>query len=223
MQPEHHPRRVLAEARHLAAEGHYQEALANYLWIHEHSLDFGHSFAGVRLSFALFEWVGLGEKYPPARQALLAVLSRTVAAIENGEGSFTSFHDVAAINRALGDDPATVRLFQWIHHRQPELAGKCYHVAERVLTEAGEYATCICYVPDPAQRLEEICQSRRMTLEIAEENPALGSPEARLKEYADMKFAEETQRLIAILEGVGRTGEADHVREVARATGQGNG
>src|SRR5262249_5109242 len=161
-------------------------------------LEFDEALAGVRLSFALSGWVELGAVYPPARQALLSVRDRATRAIAQGEGSFALFHEVAAINRRLGDEAETVRLFGLLHQRHPELARQCYHVAEEALVQAGEYAICSSYVPDPAARLEEIRQLRQTTLEIAQENPRLGSPEARLREYAALKFRDETQRLIAI-------------------------
>jgi hypothetical protein len=106
MQPSSLPRTVLAEARHLAAEAKYDEALEKYLWFHRHALEHDQALAGVRLSFALAEWFELGQKYPPARQALLAARDEAAAAIERGEGSFSLFHDVASINRLLGARPA---------------------------------------------------------------------------------------------------------------------
>jgi hypothetical protein len=221
MQPSSHPRIVLAEARQLAAQGEYEEALEKYLWFHYHALEHDQAFAGVRLSFALSEWFELGEKYPPARQALFAARDEAAAAIERGEGSFSLFHDVASINRLLGDEAETVRLFKEAERRYPELAQRCYYVAEPVLAARGEYATCGRYLPDLEQRLEEIRHLHRMTLELAEESPTLSSPEARLKEYAAIRLAEETGRLVAILEGVGRTQDADRVREFVREMVQG--
>src|SRR5262249_53781347 len=106
-----------------------------------------------------------------------------------------------------------------LHQRHPELARQCYPVAEKALVQAGEYATCSSYVPDPAAWVEEICQVRQMTLEIAKENPRLGAPEARLREYAALRFLDETQRLIAILEGAGRTQDAERVRALVWAAG----
>jgi hypothetical protein len=51
-----------------------------------------------------------------------------------------------------------------------------------------------------------------VTLELAGEGPALSSPGAQLKEYAEVRLAQETGQLIAILEGLGRTQDADRVR-----------
>jgi hypothetical protein len=169
----------------------------------------------------VYEWFQLGQKYPPARHALLAARDEATAAIERGEGSFSLFHDVASINRLLEDEAETARLFKEADRRYPELAQRCYQVAEPVLAARGEYATCVSYIPDLEQRLEDIRHLHRMTLELAEESPTLSSPEAQLKEYAAIRLAQETGRLVAILEGVGRTQDADRVREFVRAMEQG--
>jgi hypothetical protein len=214
---DHVPTRVLREARSLAAQARYDAALEKYLWFHRHALEYNEALAGVRLSFALGEWVELGDRYPPARNALLSVREDAATALENGKGSFRLFMDVEAINRCLQDDARTVRLFELLHQRDPELARQCYPVAERALVESGAYAICISYLAGVEDRLEAIRQSYQMTLEIAGGSLVLGSPQAGLKEYAKLRLAEETRRLIAILEGTGRLEEADRVREFVRA------
>jgi hypothetical protein len=128
--------------------------------------------------------------------------------------------DVAAINRYLQDDGRTVQLFKLLHQGDPELARQCYALAERALVDGGEYATCISYLADLGQRLEAIRQSYQMTLQIAGENIVLGSPGAGLKAFANLRFVEETSRLIAILEGVGHLQDAERVREFVRAVGK---
>jgi len=213
------PRRVLEEAKSLAAQARYDAALEKYLWFHRHALEYNEALAGVRLSFALGEWVRLGEIYPPARDALLAVRDDAARALEGGNGSPLLFMDVAAISERLQDEAETVRLFQVLHRSHPELARQCYAVAEPALLGAGEYATCSYYLGDLQQRLEAIRQAYQMKLEIAGENLILGSPQARLKEHANLALVEQTDRLIAILEGVGRMQDADRVREFVRAQG----
>jgi hypothetical protein len=217
---DHVPRKVLQEARSLVTQARYDAALEKYLWLYRHALEYNEAFAGVRLSFVLSEWAELGEKYPPARDTLLSVRDETTAAFENSNGSFQLFMDVAAINEHLQDDARTVQLFKLLHQADPELARQCYAVAERGLVENGEYATCITYLADLEQRLEAIRQSCQRTLEIAEGNIVLGSPQAGLKEFANLKFDEESSRLIAILEGVGRLKDAERVRELVRTRGK---
>lgn len=214
---DHLPHKVLQEARSLASQGNHAAALDKHLWFHQHALEYNEALAGVRLSFALAAWVELGEKYPPARQALLSVRADATRAIENGEGSFALFHDVAAINQHLQDEAHTVEIFRLVHHRHPDLARECYPVAERVLVDHGEYATCISSVPDLDKRLEAIRELQQITLEMAQQDPILGTPDAGLREFAQLRFVEETSRLSAILEGVGRLQEAERVREFMRA------
>src|SRR5690349_21544262 len=60
------PQQILNEARDDARAKHYEEALEKYVWFHEHALEYRPSMSGVRLSFALSDWVKLGESYPPA-------------------------------------------------------------------------------------------------------------------------------------------------------------
>jgi hypothetical protein len=55
-------------------------------------------------------------------------------------------------------------------------------------------------------------------MEIAAESVVLGSPQAGLKEFANRKFEEETSRMVAILEGLGRLRDADRVREFVHAS-----
>jgi hypothetical protein len=75
-------------------------------------------------------------------------------------------------------------------------------------------------VSGPRPVSEAIRHFHWTTLELAEESPTLSRPEARLKEYAAMRLAQDTGRLIAILEGVGRTQDADRVREFVRKLGK---
>jgi hypothetical protein len=171
--------------------------------------------AGVRLSFALSWWLELGQSYPQAMQALITVRDKKALAIAQGQGSFALFHDVAAINRTLGEELKTVALFKWLHQTCPALAQPCYPVAQGDLVGQREYEICSCYIPDPRARLEEARQMRQIHLEIADENQALDSPQFR--EYADQRFAGEVGCILEILLGAGRKQEAEQVRESALA------
>src|SRR5262245_62591983 len=90
------PQQVLEEARDLAAQGRYEEALQKHLWFHENALKYDPDLSAVRLSFALGYWVELGEEYPKAREALVAIRDRGDQALRAGDRSFELFHEVAA-------------------------------------------------------------------------------------------------------------------------------
>jgi hypothetical protein len=205
------PRKVLDEARALARQGKYEEALQKHLWFHENALKHQPALTGVRLSFALADWIKLGEKYPKAREALVATRDKNTKAVSEGKGSFELFHDVSAINRYLGESPKTVELFKTLHDKQPALAKRCYHVAEKDLAAQGEYKLCSSYIADPLARLNSIQERRELNLQFAKDN------NPQLKTYAEKSFVEETCRLIEILVGADRKPDAEKLRERALA------
>jgi hypothetical protein len=210
------PQMVLREAASLRRRGRYAESLQKHLWFHDHALEHNPALAGVRLSFALADWLELAESYPEAMQALIAIRDRKTKALTDGKGTFELFHDVSAINGYLHEEQQTVALFKLLHKMYPELARRCYHAAEKFLVAHQNYEVCIAYIHDPIARFEEIRQLRRVQLELANENPALNIPQFR--DYAEGNFAEEVRRLIAILVGVGRRPDAERVRELGLAT-----
>jgi hypothetical protein len=210
------PKSVLREAVALMRQGRYAESLQKHQWFHDHALEYERALAGVRLSFALAYWLELAACYPEAMRALTAVRDRKAQALTGGKGSFELFHDVAAINGYLHEEPETVALFKRLHQTDPELARRCYPVAEKYLVAHQEYEVCVAYLPDPIARFEEARGLRQVHLELAGENPALG--QSHLGEYAEVHFAEAVGRLIAILVGTGRRQDAERVRELALAT-----
>jgi len=210
------PQVVLREAVALMRQGRHAESLQKHLWFHDHALEHQLALAGVRLSFALAYWLELAASYPEALQALTAVRDRKARALTDGTGSFELFHDVAAINGYLHQEPATVALFKRLHQMDPGLASRCYPVAEEFLVAHQEYDVCVAHLPDPVARFEDIRGLRQVKLELAGENPALG--QSHLADYAEVHFAEAVRRLIAILVGAGRRQEAERVRELALAT-----
>jgi hypothetical protein len=209
------PSAVLREAVTLMRQGRYAESLQKHLWFHDHALDYRPALAGVRLSFALAYWVELAASYPEAMQALAAVRDRKAKALTDGKGSVELFHDVAAINGYLHEEPETVALFKLLHQTDPGLAWRCYPVAEKFLVAHQDYEVCVAYLPDPIARFEAIRELRQVQLELADENPAVGTSEFR--DYVEGHFAEAVRRLIAILVGAGRRQDAERVRELGLA------
>ena len=69
------------------------------------------------------------------------------------------FKDIAAINEQWGHESTTCRLFKDLKDQQPELATRCYPVAEDALVEKGEYALCLAYIGDGQARFKVHCRN----------------------------------------------------------------
>jgi hypothetical protein len=131
----------------LVRERHYKEALDRFLWFDEHALEHDPGMSGVRLSFALSYWKNLGDAYPPAKQAMVDMRDRKTRQLQEGRGNAALFSDVAALNRTLGENAATVRLFQAIDKSNPTLAAQCWLFARDQIFLAKQYDIAKKYIP----------------------------------------------------------------------------
>jgi hypothetical protein len=225
---------IRREATALASTGQYEQALQRHLWYHNHALEYNRKERGVRLSFVLSDWVELGRKYPKAKQALLEVRDDDTRKLVEGRGSVQLFRDVAAINRAYGNEDATYALFKTVRQQDPALANRCYDTVEDVLVKNGEYALCLSCLGDYQARFasireewqrgrawEEKASKYLVSFSFGAQNgphpppmPKLGSPTPK---YYDKHFIEESRQLIEILVGAGHKAEAGKLQEQALA------
>src|SRR5205807_1767860 len=144
----------------LAAAGHNEEALQRHVWYHNHALEFAPSQSGVRLSFALSDWVELGRRFPKARQALVEIRDRTARELTETRGSFQVFMDVSSINSYLQEEEKTIELFKRLQDKNPALARKCFKLAEKALVNAHEYELCYGYLPDAQAEFQSLVHAR---------------------------------------------------------------
>lgn len=136
------PEKVLARARHHRLSGQYEKALKDHLWFHDHALTHKPALYGVRLSFALQEWIALGEKYPKARQALIEIRDRKTDRMKKGNGSPELFQDIQSMNRYLYEPQKTVDLIKDLAVSDFEMAKRCYDFAKNDLIAAGDFELC---------------------------------------------------------------------------------
>jgi len=206
---------MLQEARSLAQDGRYEEALQRHLWYHNHALEFEPSQSGVRLSFALSSWTELARRYPKAKAALVEIRDRGEREFAGGGGYFDLFSEISAINGYLGQKDATLALFKSIQSRNFQLARQCYRSAEDLLVEAGDYALCARFVPDFQKRFETIRATRERMLELADSAPAVN--QTSLRKHAERTFVKDARQLVEILVGTGRKMDAEKIRDKAVA------
>jgi len=198
---------ALKSARLLAAEGRFDEALEKHVWFHHHGLDADRSYYGVRLSFALSEWVELGRKYPKALATLKDIRDEKTSRLIAGETDEAVFHDVQSINDHLGETNATVALFRKIDATRPDFAASVCGLAEESLITAEEYALARKYLGDPKSRMAEARTKFDTGLRYAVTSR---NPEAARLAHESI-FTRKAVRIITVLK---KTGDPDAAREL---------
>jgi hypothetical protein len=227
--------KILSTAQSLTDEGSYEDALQHYLWYFDHSRSDGGQ-RGVRLSFALSDWIELGRRYPKAKQALIEIRDADTSQFSKG-GYADLFQEVSGINKYLSQEDATLALFKTIEQRDPALAGQCYPWVQDLLVQKGEYEKCLRYIGDPQGAFERIRDSRERMKSwedqqadrrekmqkrfqvMAKTNSAFLIPPAipAPPKFADNNFVGQTRQLIEILVGAGRKADAEKIRDQALA------
>ncbi|HAM70935.1 MAG TPA: hypothetical protein DCM86_04755 [Verrucomicrobiales bacterium] len=204
---------IRREASELAARGRFEEALQRLQWYHAHALEVDPAQVGVRLSFALSQWVELARRYPRAKQALEELRDRGTREFSDGGGYFDLFLEVNALNAALGRQPESVALYKSILRRDRALARQCYRVVEELLVERKEYALCAAQIPSFQERFESSREKWRRFGELSDRSPSVSRP--AMRRDRERAFVREVRDLVEILIGVGRKGEAEAIRDQA--------
>jgi hypothetical protein len=208
--PDHpDPTKILQEAQADAAAGRYEDALTKQIWYHQNALKYDASQAGVRLSFALSDWVQLGAVYFIALEELRKIRDEdenTVREMDAAGKAFPPFMDFAAINKALHDEAKTTALFQWLDTTKPEIAKSVFPVSEEALIKAKEYQLCGKYV-DPQKSFGRILGLYKLNKGFVGD-PRFGT---QFEQYTEEAFSHSTTTLVALLAVTNRKEDADRV------------
>jgi hypothetical protein len=188
----------------------YAEALEKYIWFHDHALDADQSLVGVRLSYAISEWVDLGEVYPPARRALESVRDAKAESLTQGNYNASFFHDVASINRALGQVERTRDLFKTIAGADRGVAEKCFHIALESLVHTKEFGLARSFVLDPRKEVDRFA----IPFKFARSARDSVSPET-LRETLVGIYIKRVNLILQVFLGVGEEDMANHLRHYA--------
>lgn len=169
--PEHpDPGDILSSAGSDIDAGAHARALAKLLWFHHHALRHDEGFSGIRLSFALSDWLRLAAVYPPARVAFVQTRDAAEAAFRGDPSSFERFQELAALNQHLGDGVRTAALF--VELVRPEGESRVlYRVAEPFLIATGRYDACDPFLA-PAERLGTAADVYQIMKEFENGQPA---------------------------------------------------
>ena len=202
---------VLMEARRLADEGKYEEALQKHLWYHDHALEINPGHSGVRLSFALSDWVALGRMYPKALVALRAIRDEKRAHLLAGKAARDLFEEVASISLYLGEGPSVVGLLKQLLSADPALDWDVYRIVDEALVDAGEFALARRFMRNPRGDLAMFDEILSGALEV------LGQ-----RRYADhyldaprRGYAADVARLLTVLDHTGDRALAEELQTKA--------
>jgi hypothetical protein len=207
---ETNPKEVLRQARQLVKSHEYGAALEKYIWFHEHALDADRSFAGVRLSYAMSEWIDLGEVYPPARTALEGVRDTKTESLTKGAYHVSLFHDVASINRALGQVERTSDLFKTIAAADRSVAEKCFHIALESLVRMNEFGLARSFISDPQKEIDHFA----MPFKFATQRTKSASPEIVQETLAQI-YVKKVNLILRVFIAVGDEDMSNQLRHYA--------
>lgn len=202
----------LNSARQATVEGRHEEALSEFVWFHDHALVEEPALYGVRLSFALMYWIELAEAYPKAKQVLEEIRDLKTEALIHGDGNREIFHDVEAINEALGCPAHTYSLFVQLTFSNSALAQSCSKLALPAIVSEGDFALAARYLPEPENRIIELGKSLNEDIEDLKQFP---HPHAPLRDAHIQIYASQVQLIASIVAGVGHSQEASRLRSLA--------
>jgi len=200
------PHKILHEAQADARAKRYEDALAKHVWFHRNALKQRRSLYGVRLSFALGYWHELGEAYPPALVKLKEIRDEATKNVTNGKHVQESFHDLASINRTVGEESRTKEIFVLLDAQNADAAKEVFDIAQPALINAKEYKLCGKYI-DSKRSFLRIIELFRINKRLTKD-PRFG---AEHLEYANKKFTNDAATLIALLAVNGRKAEAEEI------------
>lgn len=202
----------LKKAMKLRKEGKYKEALKEHILFHEESKAII-GMGGVRLSYAIEDWVKLSQKYPPALTALIALKDKNKKLLLTGNGDFKNFQEFSSINRSLKKEDETYKLFLLLDKKFPKLAHRYFIIAKDLVMKHKNYQLYAKYLKDSIGEYEKIRSSRENILSMIRTNKTLNTPE--MKKYTDNHFVESTCQLIEVLVGLNRDKEAEEIQRRA--------
>jgi hypothetical protein len=184
----------LRETQAKVQAGAYEEALERFIWFYENSLQYRPSMAGVRNSFALGDWMRLGEVYPPAFGALVAKRDETLARLLQNPLDRSLLIDLRALNRTLEQEQRTIQVFEQIAS-DPAVAGAQWSIISGLALETKRYDLITRFGIDLLRELERETELRELMIRPRETT----LPAARLAfqtQSADNRLVTQTLLLI---------------------------
>lgn len=206
----------LQHIRKLTQEKKYPEALAAHQQFFEASRSTS-GMSGVRLSFALYDWIDLGKVYPPAMDALNDLSAAHRKIILEGKSDFSIFHEYKAINGVLNKNKETVETFVQVETKFPKQSERYYLVMKDILVQEEQLDVIARNANDPIYEYETIRHSREQSLSQMRKSK-------RFYElpFINAQFNKDVKALIDVTSKTGMQAEAEEVKNRATTYMEGN-
>lgn len=192
---------ALHDARRLAQDGRFEEALEKHILFHDHALSEKPTLYGVRLSFALADWVELGKKYPKALEKLKSIRDLKTSRLLEGDLNRELFTDVSAINSHLNESSKTVELFKRLIALNNAFGFSIYDWAMEALLVNKEYELAKQYLGDPQKFLDRLCKMFAKGMQLSNHKEVETANRVRLA--VEQNFTKEVLEMITIYKETG--------------------
>lgn len=195
------PSNILAEAGKDAREKKYDLALNKYLWFHENALKYERSQYGVRLSFALSDWLDLAKNYAPAMTALKNTRNLACDNAKKNISIYANYNDCVSINEKLNEEHISVDTFKWLDKHHSVWAKDIYNTAQKYLILSKEYSLCGKYLKPRAAYDKNVRNYHRNIDSFNSESFKRFDSKslARYRKYAHEGFLKKSAIIIALL------------------------
>jgi tetratricopeptide (TPR) repeat protein len=192
-------------AQELVKSGHYEEALAEFLWCYEVGMPPIAGYGGVRYSYLLSNIAKLGEKYPPALAALRERRDQNEQELTAGSTDFDVIQGFQSINTALGEKKSLLQYYDRIPADDPGKQTMGLLVYDE-LANAQRYAEAA-----------QIKSFRDMMGWFEDLTEMSESPKAKLSENEKKHASQVGAGFVEVLAGAGKLSDARDLAEIIRA------
>ncbi|RXJ74067.1 hypothetical protein CS022_05345 [Veronia nyctiphanis] len=142
-----------------ALEDYHMEDFASahkkYEWYFENAEKFNPHHRGVRVSFALADWVDVAKQYRPAMTCIIDIRKEALNKF-NETKSIESFRDYSYISEYLQTGDEVLEIFFSFHSKDKELAKKLFKYAYKFLVDNKEWSICAEYMDNSSEKYDLI-------------------------------------------------------------------
>jgi hypothetical protein len=199
------------DAQDAMHEGRHDEALQGFIWFYQHALDDDPALEEMRY-YLIGMWVGLGQAYPKALEALRTIRGDKATALLAGDQDREAFWDIVIIDAELGETAATYQFYKALAAAAPVFAAECALIAMPAIVEARDYALAAKLMPPAEPFVREMARVLEQDIAAIKQRPFSLVPERRAEIST---YVSEVQRVLIVLAGNGELDEAASIGALA--------